>query len=599
MEAGWRFQRRKPRSAPPIAKQKSATTGWAMGPVRLIVPSVSTAMSATPDESPSSPSMKLMLLIMPRIQMTAKVASKTPLRWIIPGPNGLASRVTVMPSPTATPARISCPASCQRARRSNQSSRLPIKAASAAPPTSATTSLAAGASEADQILTTELTASRPSDVITKAPATAMPPPRGTGAVLTRRSAGWSRTSNRRAKWRTIGVRTRARMAAVANAARAGSATPSLTGSRLGQPRNGEAPADLADLGGDLRLLGGLVPRGQRGHDQASDLAHLAGAEPARRGGGRPDPDPGGDVGRVRVERDGVLVDRDPDVVEESLGFATGHPERRHVLAHEVIVRPAGDEPAAAGADLHGEHAGVLHRATLVLPERGRGGQAQGDRLRGDDVHEGPTLRSREDGLVHLPGKLGRREDEAAPGAAERLVGRGRDQVRVREGRRMLPGRDQPGDVRHVHEEVRPHAVGDLREALEVQDPRVRARPGDHELRADLGRLLLHRVVVDEVGLAIDAVGVDVEPLPAEVDRGAMGQMTAVGEAHPEDPVARREHREERGEVRRRARVGLDIDVRRAREQGEGAVLCQALHDVHVFAAAVVAAAGQALRVLVR
>src|SRR5450759_703077 len=111
------------------------------------------------------------------------------------------------------------------------------------------------------------------------------------------------TSNRRAKWRTIGVRTRARIAAVANAARAGNATPSLTGSRLGQPRNGEARADVANLGGDLRLLGGLVPRGESAHDQPTDLAHLGGSEPARRGGGRPDPDPRGDVGRVRVERD--------------------------------------------------------------------------------------------------------------------------------------------------------------------------------------------------------------------------------------------------------------------------------------------------------
>src|SRR5450759_1396967 len=347
IEAGWRFQRRKPRSAPAIAKQKSAIAGWSIGLVRLIVPSVRAAIRATPDESPSSPSMKLMLLIIPRIQSTANAAPNTPPRWMDPGSNGLASRVTVIPSPTATPATTSCPASCQRARRSNQSSRLPIRAASAAPPTSATTSPAAGASEAGQIPNSESAASRPSDVITNAAATAMPPPRGTGEVLTRRSSGRSRTSNRRAYRRTIGVRSKARIAAVANAARAGNAMPSLTGSRFGQPRDGEAPADFANLGGELRLLGGLVPGCERTHDQPADLTHLIGAEPARRCGRGPDPDPGGDVGRVRVERDGVLVDRDPRFVEEALGLPAGHAERRHVHAHHVVVRPAGDEPAAA------------------------------------------------------------------------------------------------------------------------------------------------------------------------------------------------------------------------------------------------------------
>src|SRR5450759_947441 len=175
--------------------------------------------------------------------------------------------------------------------------------------------------------------------------------------------------------------------------------PSLTGSRFGQPRDGETPADVANLGGELRLLGGLVPGRERTHDQPADLPHLIGAEPARRCGRGPDPDPRGDVGRVRVERDGVLVDRDPRFVEEALSLPAGHAERRHVHAHHVVVRPAGDEPAAAGDDLRGEDAGILHRATLVLPELGRCGQPQRDRLRGDDVHEGPTLGTGEDGLV--------------------------------------------------------------------------------------------------------------------------------------------------------------------------------------------------------
>ena len=134
------------------------------------------------------------------------------------------------------------------------------------------------------------------------------------------------------------------------------------------------------------------------------------------------------------------------------------------------VRTAGDEPAAAGTDLLREGARVLHRPALVLPELGGGGQAQRDRLRGNHVHQGSALRAGEDCLVHLPGELGSREDEATPWPTEGLVGGRRDQVRVREGRRVLPGRHKAGDVRHVDEEVRPDTMGDRGKALEVDDP---------------------------------------------------------------------------------------------------------------------------------
>ncbi len=58
--------------------------------VREISPSVTAAMSAIPDESPSRPSMKLMLLIIPMIQTIVKPAANGPSSTIEPGPNGLA-----------------------------------------------------------------------------------------------------------------------------------------------------------------------------------------------------------------------------------------------------------------------------------------------------------------------------------------------------------------------------------------------------------------------------------------------------------------------------------------------------------------------------
>ena len=138
------------------------------------------------------------------------------------------------------------------------------------------------------------------------------------------------------------------------------------------------------------------------------------------------------------------------------------------------------------------------------------------------MHERAALRAREDGPVDLPGQLGPTEDEATARAAQRLVGRRGDDVGVREGAGVEPGRHEPCDVGHVHEEQRVVGMGDAGHALEVDDARVGARAGHDEPRTDLGRLPLEGVVVDApVGLP-DAVGMDLEVAPAEVERDARG-----------------------------------------------------------------------------
>ena len=52
-------------------------------------PSVTAAIRAIPDDRPSSPSMKLMLLIMPTIQKIVNPAANGPPKKMMPGPNGL------------------------------------------------------------------------------------------------------------------------------------------------------------------------------------------------------------------------------------------------------------------------------------------------------------------------------------------------------------------------------------------------------------------------------------------------------------------------------------------------------------------------------
>ena len=96
----------------------------------------------------------------------------------------------------------------------------------------------------------------------------------------------------------------------------------------------------------------------------------------------------------------------------------------------------------------------------------------------------------------------------------------------------------------------------------------------------------------------DAVGVDLEQAAAKLSGMAVGEVAAMGQAHAQDAVAVLEDGEVGGHVGLRARVRLDVDVLGAREERERALLGQALDDVDVLAAAVVALAGLALGVLV-
>ena len=57
-------------------------SGWPTWVDRLISPRVTAAMSATPDDRPSSPSIQLMLLIMPTIQKIVKPGREAPSKRI-------------------------------------------------------------------------------------------------------------------------------------------------------------------------------------------------------------------------------------------------------------------------------------------------------------------------------------------------------------------------------------------------------------------------------------------------------------------------------------------------------------------------------------
>ena len=64
-----------------------------------------------------------------------------------------------------------------------------------------------------------------------------------------------------------------------------------------------------------------------------------------------------------------------------------------------------------------------------------------------------------------------------------------DDMGVFERDGMHAARDQTGEMRHVDHEIGADPIGDLAEALEVDDARIGRAAGNDQLRLDLERML--------------------------------------------------------------------------------------------------------------
>lgn len=162
---------------------------------------------------------------------------------------------------------------------------------------------------------------------------------------------------------------------------------------------------------------------------------------------------------------------------------------------------------------------------------------------------------------------------------------------------MDSGGDEAGDVGDIEHDEGADFVGDLAEFRRVDDAGIGAGAADDHLGMVLAGKFAYLVEVDGLGFAADAVGDDIVEFAGEVDGGAVGEVSAVGEVHGQDGVAGLELGEVDGHVGLAAGVGLDVDVVAA-EDLFGAVAGEVLGLVDDFAAAVVAFGGVAFGVLV-
>ncbi len=181
--------------------------------------------------------------------------------------------------------------------------------------------------------------------------------------------------------------------------------------------------------------------------------------------------------------------------------------------------------------------GVADNLALILHKVGLQRLMETDGLGRDDVHQRAALDAGEDGLVDGLGMLFLAEDEAAAWAAQGLVGGAGDHIGVGHGVGVAAGGRQARDVRHIHHQVRIHHVGDLAEALKVDDAGIGRRAGHDHARAVLAGQSLHLVIVDGLSLGVEAVAGKFEILARDVERAAVGEVAAVVEAHAQHPVA--------------------------------------------------------------
>jgi len=207
------------------------------------------------------------------------------------------------------------------------------------------------------------------------------------------------------------------------------------------------------------------------------------------------------------------------------------------------IRPAVGDAQPARLQLCGQRDCVIYHLLLELAELRCGGQPEADGHAGHGVDMRTALLAGEDGAVNLGGqRLIGRQDARAPRAVQGLMRGEADDVRVADRTGHDAGRDHACDVRDVGQQAGAHGIGNLAEACPVGHPRVRSVARDNHLGPLCAGQPLDFVVVEPLGLGVDAVGDNLVELAGTVGRAAVGQVAAVEQVHAHDGRAGRDQR---------------------------------------------------------
>ena len=151
---------------------------------------------------------------------------------------------------------------------------------------------------------------------------------------------------------------------------------------------------------------------------------------------------------------------------------------------------------------------------------------------------------------------------------------------------MQSCRHKAGNVGHIHHHQGSAFVGNFGNPLKIYDPRIGGSPGHDQLGTVAHGLLFQSVIIDPAGFGGNAVGFKLVILPRKVYGGAVGQMSAMSQAHSQHLIAVFQNFEIDGAVGLCARMGLNIGKVCA-EEFFGPFNGDVFHHIHAFATAVV------------
>ena len=162
---------------------------------------------------------------------------------------------------------------------------------------------------------------------------------------------------------------------------------------------------------------------------------------------------------------------------------------------------------------------------------------------------------------------------------------------------MQTRRHKPCDVRDVYHEIGADFIGDLAQAREIDDARIRRRARHDHSRLILDGEPFQLGVIDALVLFGNAVRHDLKIFARNVDGRTVRQVSAVGKVHAQNGIAGVEQGKIHGGIRLRAAVRLYVGMI-APEQLFATLDREIFHDVDILTAAVIAFAGQTLCIFV-
>ena len=236
---------------------------------------------------------------------------------------------------------------------------------------------------------------------------------------------------------------------------------------------------------------------------AADLAEVLLVEAAHRRRRRADPDARGDRRRPLVERHGVAVDGQLDLVRAAppRPCPSTRCARRSSWRRCVSVPPV----STSSPPVHAARRRARRRSRA--PGAGTRGTPRSPAIR---KHVALAAIVCSSGPPCMPGKTARStacacssrqrtKPERGPASVLCVVEVTKSQCVDRV--RVQPGGDEPREVRHVAQQQRADLVGDLAEAVGLDRARVGRAAADDQLRPVLLREREHLVVVDDARLA--------------------------------------------------------------------------------------------------